>query len=211
MSEDKRFTDEEQWRVPERFRVSMDKQDAEAYERLIAVDRQQRSLYEQFGGQELVRSIADPNNAVMKRRASALQAIISLKMYFHQEPTAYTVEYANLLAEYYAQAGMFATAEDVAGDVEHQTLYARYWEAIERSEGCTHNPKHHLLRERIYSLFTGTPVYLLGCSFCGVWWTQERLPQYIQDRKAREIKIIQETRGMEMNAVKAYLERGVKR
>ncbi len=192
---------EEKWLIPERFRASLDANDAEAHALLQRCDEEQKELAEKIQAPFL------SNTPQERQRAKAYITIESLLTCQKFQPL--TDDQIEQLAESYAAIGRYDYAAETT--LQHRDLYRKYWEAIFKPDAswCSHADIHKYTSENIFSLKHGKEMPMLACNICGHWNCADE-PDAIKSARAKRAKVRSETSGMSLSDAKGHMNANYK-
>jgi len=184
--------DEKVYPLPDRYRVSLDVSDEEAYARLKQADKEQLKL------KAKATSPFSRNPRELARR-KALIAIDTLAN------VSRTNDQTIQLAEAFAVIGRYDVAESLIGGGHYQ----KYWDAVwlDDANWCQHPVRHTYIKEYVYSVKEGREMPLMMCNSC------RKMNVADSSSTVNELQGSQyqgKTKGMSIDAAKAFHSKNLK-
>lgn len=155
------YSDDEQWKIPERFRVSLDITDEAAHQLLLQCNAAQAELGKKINAPFTRNS---PLERAMSKAFITIESLERVKI--HAELTD---EQKEIMAEAFAAVGRYDLAAETT--LANRELYEQYWAAVWRNDGdwCLHPEQHKYVRENVFSIREGKAMPLLACNVCRTW------------------------------------------
>lgn len=189
------MTDDEQWKIPEKFRASADISDEAAYAMLQKCNAEQKLLGAKINA---------PFSRASANSVARSKAFITIETLYKIERNN---EQTEQLAESYAAIGRY----DLASNISANPIYGKYWEAVFRDDNdwCEHPRQHRYIKEYIFSIQTGRETPMIACNICGFWNAgYEADSLNFASRTATKHQGM--TAGMTIEEAKAYHQQNVK-
>lgn len=156
------LNEEDQWKIPERFRASLDITDEAAHALLLACDAEQKRLGEKINAPFTRTSALE---TAMSKAMITIESLERVKGFGE-----FTDDQKEILAEAFAAIGRYDLAADTT--LLHRELYEKYWAAVWRNDGdmCGH-VQHVYKKEDVFSIREGRIMPLLACNVpqCRLW------------------------------------------
>lgn len=182
------LNEEDQWKIPERFRASLDITDEAAHALLLACDAEQKRLGEKINAPFTRTSALE---TAMSKAMITIESLERVKGFGE-----FTDDQKEILAEAFAAIGRYDLAADTT--LLHRELYEKYWAAVWRNDEdwCLHPPVHKYVKEKVFSIRDGKIKPLLACNICRTLNVTDELGDELQKlRKAHD-----ETHAAQLNS-----------
>lgn len=171
--------DEKPQKIPKNLRVSTNKNDSEAFARLIASDKFQKELAEKFQ--------IKAETPKERERSRALIVVQTLSDSFLK----LTLDQIEQLAEAYATLGEYKIAKELTLNSDRKAEYFKLWDAVflPDNQWCQHPERHKFIKDYIFSVKENREMPLLACNVCGIWNVLDA-PETLEDARRKRAGIV---------------------
>ena len=190
-------SDDQKWKIPEKYRVSLDMTDEAAFALLQKCDEQQKEWSKTFN---TPLSLGSPLEKARAKAVIEIEAMSNLA-----SVRAFTDEEAEIFAEHCAVIGRYDLA--AFHSTTQKDEYEKIWQALflPDDEWCEHVAKHKFVRANIFSVKHGKEMPLLACNICGTYNVAD-LPEEIEAARAKRSTVREAAAGQRFGSIQEALD-----
>ncbi len=190
--------EDEPYKIPENFRVSVNKTDAKAFRRLLDSDEFQQQLAEKF-------QIKAETPKERERR----RAFITINTLRQQKLSA---DQKEQLAEAYATLGEYEIAAKISKNKDRKSEYNAISKAVwlPDDEWCEHIEAKKYIKEYVFSVKEGKEMPLLACAVCRTLNVTDS-PESLKNAQNKRAAIVRNIpKGLSIDEAKRWHQQNVK-